>query len=163
MQSFAKLGEECRERKECKQHKCPLSSCESETGVETAGKICKVCEENEQHLEIGRKSRELYQKDASLNTSSEETYFSIDMPKVLVLLHLPGIKNALSTRRIIIINQSIVQPGSLKKTNGTQNNNSNKKSMGFLWQEAIQRRREENAASVVIKFLREPCCRDCKK
>ena len=46
--------------------------------------------------------------DASLNTNSDKTYFSIDMQKVLMLPHIPGIKIALFTGRIIMINQSIV-------------------------------------------------------
>ena len=66
--NFAKLGEEeCEECKEYTQHECPLSSCESKTGEETGEKTCKVCEENEHHLEKVRKSREVYRKGASLN------------------------------------------------------------------------------------------------
>ena len=43
-------------------------------------KTCKVCEENEQHSEKARKSLEVYRKDAPLNTSSKENYFSIRNP-----------------------------------------------------------------------------------
>ena len=70
---------ECEECKEYKQHKCPLSSCESETGKKNSEKTCKVCEEKEQYLKRARKSCEIYGKDASLKTSFEETYFSMDM------------------------------------------------------------------------------------
>lgn len=67
--SFAKLGEEdFEESKECKQHRCPLTICESETGEKTGEKICKAYEENKQHLERARESREVYRRDASLNT-----------------------------------------------------------------------------------------------
>ena len=67
--SFAKLGEEdFEECKECKQHRCLLTICESETGEKTGEKICKAYEENKQHLERARESREVYRKDASLNT-----------------------------------------------------------------------------------------------
>ena len=76
------------------------------------------------------------------------------MQKVLIFPHL-GTKTALFTRRIVIINQSITPLGCFKKTNGTQNNN-NKKAVAFLWHEAIQDHRDEDVASVVITFLREP-------
>lgn len=153
--SFSKLTEQdCEECKKCKQHGYSLRSCESETGEETGEKTCKVCEENKPHLERARISREVYRKDASLNTSSEETYFLMDIPKVLMLPNLLGTKTTLFTRRIIM-NQSIAPLGSFKKINGTHNNNINK-AVGFLWREAIQGHRDKDVASVVITFLREP-------
>ena len=79
---------------------------------------CEVCKKQESHLESATKSCEVYRKDASINTNSDETYFSMDMQKVLMLPHLLGIKTALFTRRIIMNNQSIVPSGSFKSTNG---------------------------------------------
>ena len=40
----------------------------------------------------------------------------MDMQKVLMLLHLPGMKTAQFTRRIVTINQSIVPLGELRAT-----------------------------------------------
>ena len=52
------------------------------------------------------------------------------MQKILMLPHLPAIKEVLFTRPIIMINQIIAPLGSFK-------NNSNKP-RGYLWHEAIQ-------------------------
>ena len=71
-----------------------------------------------------------------------------------MLANLPGIKTALFTRRIIMINQSIAPLGTFK-------NNINKP-RGYLWYEVIQGRKDEDIASVIIKFLRESSYRDSK-
>ena len=73
-----------------------------------------TCKEHENHLQRAKKLREVYRKDASLNTTSEEAFSSMDMQKILMLAHLPGIKTALFTRRIIMINQSIAPLGTFK-------------------------------------------------
>ena len=133
--SFTVLGEEeCEKCEEYKQHDCPLSGHEPETKIDSEN-TCEVCKEQENHLERARKSREVYRKDASLNTNFDETYFLMNMQKVLMLPYLPSIKTALLTRRIIMIIQSIVPLGSFKSTNGAQNNK--KKPKGYLWHEAI--------------------------
>ena len=58
------------------------------------------------------------------------------MEKILMQPHLPGIKTALFTKQIIMINQGVVPLGSFKSTNRAQNNN--KKPRGYLRNEAIQ-------------------------
>ena len=72
-----------------------------------------------------------------------------------MLSHLPGIKTALFTRRIIVINQSIAPLGTFKK-------NSNKP-RGYLCHQAIQGRKDKDVTSVIIKFPRESSYRDSKK
>ena len=68
--------------------------------------------------------------------NSDEAYSPMDMQKVLMPPHLPGIKTALFAVQIIMVNQSIVPLGSFKSINGAQN--INKKPKGYLGQEAIQ-------------------------
>ena len=70
----------------------------------------------------------------------------MDMQKVLMLPHLPGMKTAQFTRPIVTINQSIVPLGEFK-------NNSKHKPKGYLWHEGIQGRKDEDVASVEWKFL----------
>ena len=150
--SFTKLGEE--ESKLCetfKQHECPKNRYEA--NIDNDEQKCETCKEHENHLERAKNSREVYRKDASLNTTSEEAYFSMEMQKILMLPHLPGTKAALFTRRIIMINQSIAPLGTFK-------NNSNKL-RGYLWLEAIQGRKDEDVTSI-IKFLRESSYWDSK-
>ena len=82
------------------------------------------------------------------------------MEKILMSPHLPGIKTALFTKQIIMINQGVVPLGSFKSTNRAQNNN--KKPKGYLWNEAIQGWLDEDITSVVMKFLCESRYQDCK-
>ena len=70
----------------------------------------------------------------------------MDMQKIIMLPHLPGIKTALFTRRILMINQTIAPLGGYKSGKGTP--------FGFLWHEAIQGRNDEDVTSAVVKFLR---------
>ena len=88
------------------------------------------------------------------NWKKYRTCFSMDMHKVLMLLHLPGIKMAQFTRWIVMINQSII-PLEFK-------NCSKHKPKGYLWHEGIQGRKDEDVASVVWKFLSQSEHRDCK-
>ena len=88
------------------------------------------------------------------NWKKYRTCFSMDMHKVLMLLHLPGIKMAQFTRWIVMINQSII-PLEFK-------NCSKHKPKGYLWHEGIQGRKDEDVGSVVWKFLLESDYRDSK-
>ena len=112
--SFTKLvEEECKVCETFKQHECPKNRYEAED-IDNDEKTCETCKEHENHLERAKKSRGVYRKDASLNTTSEEAYFSMDMQNILMLPHLPGIKTTLFTRRIIILtltqNLSLLRP-----------------------------------------------------
>ena len=128
--SFTKLGEEeCEVCETFKQDECSKNHYEAED-TDNDEQTCETCKEHENHLEKAKTSREVYRKDASFNTISEEAYFSMDMQKILMLPHLPGIKTVLFTRRIIMINQSIAPLGTFK--------NKSNKLRGYLWHEAIQ-------------------------
>ena len=72
---------------------------------------CSACETHQLHLVRANQSRTLYRADVALNNDPTKPIFSMDMQKVLMLPHLPGLKSALFTRRIILINQSIVPVG----------------------------------------------------
>ena len=152
--SFTELGEEeCEVCETFKPHEFPKNRYEAED-IDNDEQTCETCKEHENHLERAKKSREVYRKDASLNTTSEEACFSIDMRTILMLRHPAGIKTALFTRGIIMINQSIAPLGTFKS-------NSNKP-RSYLWHEAIQGRKDEDVASVIIKFLRESSYWDSK-
>ena len=145
--SFTKLGEEeCEVCETFKQHKCPKNRYEVED-IDNDEKTCETCKKHKNHHERAKISREVYRKDASLNKTSEGAYLSMDMQKILMLPHVCGIKTALFTRRIIMINKSIAPLGTFK-------DNSNK-TRGYLWHEVIQGQKEEDVTSVIIKFLRD--------
>jgi len=161
--SFAKLGEEeCEDCEEFTNHKCSEkkegdkdkqeNSEDNREGLDEDTQQCQICQDHKDHLERAATSRENYTLAVSKN-DPETSYFSIDMQKILMLLHLPGLKTALFTRRIILINQSIAPLHSFKVSGNAPR--------GFLWHEGIQGRNDEDVASVVIKFLKT-YPRDCK-
>ena len=107
---------------------------------------CERCELQEEHLNRAKISRDEYRKDVERNNCGSESFFcSMDMQKIIMLPHLPGIKTALLTRRILMINQTIAPLGGSSKGLG--------KPIGFLWHEGVQGRNDEDVASAVIKFL----------
>ena len=96
----------------------------------------------------------MYRGNVLKNTDSYPV-FSMDMQKVLMLPHLPGMKTALFTQRIILINQSIVPVGKFSEII-----DQDKKARGYIWHEAIQGRKDEDVSSVLMKFLNESSYRD---
>ena len=72
---------------------------------------CSVREAHQLHLVRANQSRMLYRADVALNNDPTKPIFSMDVQNVLMLPHLPGLKSALFTRRIILINQGIVPVG----------------------------------------------------
>ena len=105
----------------------------NEAGEKQGGKdICDVCKDHKLHLVKADESREMYRADVLKNTDSYPV-FSMDMQKVLMLPHLPGMKTALFTQRIILINQSIVPVGKFSEII-----DQDKKARGYIWHEAIQ-------------------------
>ena len=87
--SFTKLGEErCEVCETFRQYECPKNRYETED-IDNDEQTCESCKEHKNYFERAKKSREVYRKDASLNTTSEEAYFSMDMQKILMLPYLP--------------------------------------------------------------------------
>ena len=67
---------------------------------------CERCELQEEHLNRAKISRNEYRKDVERNNCGSESFFySMDMQKIIMFPHLPGIKTALFTRRILMVNQ----------------------------------------------------------
>ena len=152
--SFTKLGEQqCELCEEHTHHQCQGKR--NSNVQEGENNKCEICKRIEIHLERARKSRESYRADANNNGKNTEPCFSMDMQKVLILPHLHGMNMAQFTRRIVMINQSIVPVGEFK-------NNSKHKPKGYLWHEGIQERKDEDVASVLWKFPLESEHRDCK-
>ena len=79
--SFAKLGEEeCEDCEEFNHHEC------------SEDELCNICEKQKQHIERAKESRAHYKEDALSTNNPRNTYFSMDMQKILMLPHFPGIK-----------------------------------------------------------------------
>ena len=108
-------------------------------------KPCNACEIQGVHLERADICRKEYRLDVERNMREHDHIFSMDMQKVMMLPYLPGIKTALFTHRILIINQTIAPVGGIEC--------GGEKPIGYLWHEAVRGRNDEDVASVVIKFL----------
>ena len=152
--SFTKLGEEhCELCEEHTHHQCQGKRDSNEQEGENNNS--EIYKRIEIHVERVRKLRESHCADANNNERNTEPCFSMDKLKFLMLPHLPGMKTAQITRRIVMINQSITPLGEFK-------NNSRHKPKGYLWHKGIQGRKDEDFASVVRKFLLESEHHDCK-
>ena len=80
--------------------------------------------------------------DVERNLDPLHAYYSMDMQKIMIP-HLPRIKIALFTRRILVIN----------RTTAPQGGKVRKRENCMLWHECIQGRNDEDVASAVVIFL----------
>ena len=163
--SFTKLGEEeCEICEIHKQHVCktkgkmiepenvlnkniPANEQDHERELEdrTGEDGYSICFDHNDHLQKAKISRKMYQLDVDRNEDGNQKYCSVDMQKIVMLPHLSGLKTAVFTRRILVINETIAPLGG--KENGG-------KLIGFLWHETVQcRRNDEDVANVIISFL----------
>ena len=96
--SFAKLGcEECEECLEFEHH--PYS--ENDGG-------CDICASHELHLVASKDSRDAYRFDSAKANTNEESYFSVDLQKVVMLPRLPGVKTVVFPKRIVVYKHSLL-------------------------------------------------------
>ena len=97
---FTKLGEEeCEECEVFAQHACLRKHENEQPDVNGSEKLvpeCNVCNGHAAHVQRAEISREMYRKDATSNTYKKKPKFSMDMQKVMMLPHLPGIKQLYS-------------------------------------------------------------------
>ena len=120
-------------------HTAPASATSSESSK------CKICTEFEVHKEFYRASREEYQNDKELAKKclDKNNIFSVDMQKVVLLPHLPGLKESIFTPRMVTINESFAPVGTFRTT----------KPAGYLWNESIAGRADEDLSSVFVKAI----------
>ena len=62
------------------------------------GRACNECINYEEHIKTATIAREMYKKDAENN--DENNKFSADLPKVVMLPRMPGIRTVVFTNRI---------------------------------------------------------------
>ena len=71
---------------------------------------------------------------------------SVDMQKVIMLPRLPGLKQAIFCKRLVLFNETFAPVGCWKKSKTL-------KPTGVLWHEAIKGRSAEDVASAYVKIL----------
>ena len=96
-------------------------------------------------------ARHYYQIDAAKNNSTVESMFSVDLQKVIMLPHLPGVKTVVFTKRIIAYNETFAPLG--KKSGDA---------IAVTWHKAIGGRDAPEIASCFEKFIFLRSNRDIK-
>ena len=142
--SFAKLGnEEC---ETCIKHNLHICS-PPEEGLTAAEQqsFCGDCLVAETHKIKADKARSLYKNDAESNV--DNTKFSVDLQKVVMIPRMPGCKTVAFTRRIIAFNETFAPLGSKKILKNKDI------AYAIAWHEGITKRNGEDIASAFIKWL----------
>ena len=159
--SFVKLGEE--ECEVCEihtnhlkeDHKLnePEQSILSEDGKKRMMTLpdCEKCCKFQAHIKTAEEARSAYKAEKELIRPTDEIAVSVDMQKVIMLPRLPGIKEAIFCRRLVVFNETFAPIGK----------NAGMKPVGVLWHEGIRGRSAEDVASTFIAFIRH--YRDCKR
>ena len=140
--SFAKLG--CEECEICDEHKIHMGFTDNEKKekfdmLKTCESKCEKCTSLKDHYAKYRETWLAYKEDKNLVGNCENTCFCPQTEKDILLPRLPGYKVRLFTKRIVVINQSFAP---INKEEVRL-----KKSLGFLWQEGISGRNDEDVTS----------------
>ena len=95
-------------------------------------------------------SRLEYKKDGLAQHEKGELVVSTDMQKVVMLPRLPGLKQAIFCRRLVVFHQTFAPIGTFDE-----------KTVEVIWHEGISGRSAKDVASAYIKFVEN--MRDVKK
>ena len=142
--SFAALGkEECEACLEYKEHECINIVADSDMVRD-----CGVCSSHEEHKKRAEISRKCYQEDALKINKDDESYFSVDLQKVIMLPRLPGVKTVAFTKRIVAYNETFAPLGNKKivKTKTAQ-------PVAITWHQGEGNRCAQEICSTYSKFL----------
>lgn len=128
--SFTKLGhEECEVCEKFMLHN-------PNHNKENLNNDCDECKNWSIHNTNAMQARRKYQIHVEkAHTSTEIEFVSVDLQKVIMLPKMEEFKDALFTRRIVVLNQSFVSLGSLQNM---------QKPIAILWHEAVSRRKKED-------------------
>ena len=110
---------------------------------------CTNCAKFSLHIDLADEARTAYRAEGKSLPS--KITVSVDMQKVVMLPGLPGIKEAIFCKRLVVFNETFATIG--KKPS--------QKPIGVLWNEAIKGRSAEDVASSFITLIRN--FRDCEK
>lgn len=104
---------------------------------------CEDCQKFASHIKTAEEARSAFRAGKKKDMSDEITV-SVDMQKVIMFPRLPGIKEAIFGRRLVVFNETFETIG--KK--------ASMKPVSVLWNEAKKGRSAEDVASSFIAFIR---------
>ena len=150
--SFAKLGtEECENCLEFDEHPCSRNrnnKTPPPQQQQQQQQICEVCVAHELHVTNDKNARMAYKSDSSKVNTVEESYFSVDLQKVVMLPRLPGVKTVAFTKRIIGYNETFAPLGDKRKLK-----TKTMRPYAMAWHEAIGGRSAQEITSVFKEFI----------
>ena len=153
--SFVKLGEE--ECESCKLHSINLKDvrlfvkrCRSSYRRSRwkEKKECNTCDNYTTHISKAIEARSMYKAEKDRKWEPNEVVISVDMQKVIMLPRLPGLKQVVFCKRLVLFNETFASIGGEAKGKSI-------KPTGVLWHEPIKGRFAEDIASSFIFFSRQ--------
>ena len=108
---------------------------------------CSSCQEFEMHIKAAKEARSRYREEATRKWNDNETVVSVDMQKVIMLPRIPGLKEVVFCKRIVVLNETFAPVGGPKM-------GKERKPTGVLWHEGIKGRNAPDVASTYISFIR---------
>ena len=145
--SFAALGkEDCEVCLEYKEHECINAIDDGRSSAET--KDCNICTSYAEHKLNALQSRIKYKEDALKINTENESYFSVDLQKIIMLPRLPGVKTVAFTKRIIAYNETFAPLGDkrLVKEKSAQ-------PVAITWHQGEGKRSAQEICSTYSKFM----------
>ena len=107
---------------------------------------CNTCDNYTTHITKAIEAQSLYKAKKDQEWEPNKVVISVDMQKVIMLPCLPGLKQAIFCKPLVLFNETFAPVGGRAKGKSI-------KPTGVLWHEAIKRR-SADVASTFIFFLR---------
>ena len=146
--SFVKLGtEECVDCLEFDNHPCSRNRDNKtpQQQQQQQQQIFEVCVTHKLHVTNDKNAR---MSDSSKVNTVEESYFSVNLLKVVMLLLLPGVKTVAFTKRIISYNETFAPLGDKRKLK-----TNTMCPYAMTWHDAIGGRSVQKIAFVFKEFI----------
>ena len=102
------------------------------------------------HITAATEARSLYRKQKEREWTEHEVAISVDMQKVIILPKLPGLKQAIFCKRLVLFNGTFWPVRGWKKSKPL-------KPTGVLRDDAIKGRSAEDVANAFIHFVSKNC------
>ena len=114
--------------------------------VEPCKADCKICIDQNTHINRVIKARDDYTKDKKMLTDKDTIYLSSDMQKVILLPRMPGYKQCQFTSRLVTINQTFSPIGNV--------NIYKRKSTAILWHTGTRPSQAERTKMSLVHIQR---------
>ena len=113
--------------------------------VECLVDSCQTCTKQVNHIAKKSLSQFEYKSDLNLYDASKgEMIAAVDMQKVIMLPHMPGVKRAIFTRRLVAFHMTFAPLGGRGHAG---------RPVGVIWNESVSGRNDEDVTSTYVKYI----------